>query len=140
MALPLLGLRHVALRVTDMAKSRAFYEALLGMKVVWEPDPDNVYLSSGTDNLALHRIPANEQAGYRRQGQFLDHVGFVVPSPLDVDHVHTMLLQAGVTIATPPARHRDGSVSCYVHDPDDNVVQFIYEPTLSHQQIAPAKK
>ena len=26
--------------------SRVFYEQLLGMKVVWEPDPDNVYFSS----------------------------------------------------------------------------------------------
>ena len=28
---------------------------LLGFAVEWEPDPDNVYLTSGCDNLALHR-------------------------------------------------------------------------------------
>ena len=33
---------HVALRVTNLARSRAFYEALLDMRVVWEPDADNV--------------------------------------------------------------------------------------------------
>ena len=30
------------------------------MKVVWEPDPDNVYFSSGIDNLALHQIASDE--------------------------------------------------------------------------------
>jgi catechol 2,3-dioxygenase-like lactoylglutathione lyase family enzyme len=138
--LPILGLRHIALRVMDMARSRAFYEGLLGMKVVWEPDSDNVYLSSGTDNLALHRIPDDEQADYRQQGQFLDHIGFIVPSPLEVDRMYEALRAAGVVIAKPPKRHRDGSVSCYVHDPDGNVVQFIYEPTLSYQQLTPPKQ
>ena len=27
------------------------------MKIVWRPDADNLYLSSGSDNLALHRAP-----------------------------------------------------------------------------------
>ena len=27
------------------------------MEVVWQPDPKNAYLSSGTDNLALHETP-----------------------------------------------------------------------------------
>src|SRR3970040_2316753 len=51
------GLRHLALKVTDLARSRKFYEEFFGMQVVWEPDPENVYLSSGRDNLALHLIP-----------------------------------------------------------------------------------
>ena len=134
--LPLKGLRHLALRVTDMAKSRAFYEKLLGMKVVWEPDPNNVYLSSGTDNLALHQISTDQSADYQRgHGQFLDHFGFIVPSPLEVEQWHTAMCEAGVAIVKPPKRHRDGSVSCYVADPDGNVVQFIYEPTLSRQSF-----
>ena len=34
---------------------RRFYVDLLGFEIEWEPDADNVYLSSGHDNLALHR-------------------------------------------------------------------------------------
>ena len=61
MAIPLhRGLRHLALRVIDLARSRRFYEQVLGMEAVWEPDQDNVYFSSGTDNLALHQIPNAE--------------------------------------------------------------------------------
>ena len=70
------GLRHLALRVTNLARSRAFYEHFLAMKVVWEPDPDNVYFSSGCDNLALHQIGSAELAHYQPLGgQLLDHVG-----------------------------------------------------------------
>jgi catechol 2,3-dioxygenase-like lactoylglutathione lyase family enzyme len=69
------GFRHVAFRVTDLARSRAFYEQLLGMNVVWEPDADNLYLSSGTDNLALHQIAPAELASYQPpKPQLLDHI------------------------------------------------------------------
>jgi catechol 2,3-dioxygenase-like lactoylglutathione lyase family enzyme len=130
----LISLRHLALRVTNMARSRGFYEGLLGMKSVWEPDPDNIYLSAGADNLALHQIPASERTGYRQEGQFLDHFGFIVASPLEVEHWHDALRRAGVPIVKPPRRHRDNSVSCYVADPDGNVIQIVYEPTLSKQR------
>ena len=50
------GMRHIALKVRDMAKAKSFYKNLLGMDVVWEPDPENVYLSSGNDNIALHQV------------------------------------------------------------------------------------
>src|SRR6266550_3274072 len=49
------GLRHLALNARDLEAMKRFYVDVLGFEVEWEPDPDNVYLSSGTDNLALHR-------------------------------------------------------------------------------------
>ena len=52
-----IGMRHVALFVPDLEACEHFYVDLLGMKVEWRPDPDNVYLTSGQDNLALHRLP-----------------------------------------------------------------------------------
>ncbi|MGE3154928.1 MAG: VOC family protein [Nitrospiraceae bacterium] len=130
------GLRHLALRVTDLKKSRAFYEHLFGMKVVWEPDSDNVYFSSGCDNLALHQITQAESADYRGQrGQFLDHAGVIMANPAAVDELYELTVEAadqlGATIVKPPKRHRDGSYSFYVADPDGNVVQVLYEPTIS---------
>jgi catechol 2,3-dioxygenase-like lactoylglutathione lyase family enzyme len=53
------GMRHIALKVRDIAKAKSFYRSMLGMDVVWEPDPENVYLSSGYDNLALHQVSAS---------------------------------------------------------------------------------
>ncbi len=130
------GLRHVALRVTNLARSRAFYEQLLGMQVVWEPDQDNIYLSSGSDSFALHQIPPSELEAYRPlKGQLLDHVGVIVESPEVVDRMYReiepRLPQLGGQVVKQPKQHRDGSYSFYFSDPDGNVVQALYEPNIS---------
>ena len=52
------GLRHLALNARDLDAMKRFYVDVLGFAVEWEPDPDNVYLTSGRDNLALHRAAA----------------------------------------------------------------------------------
>jgi catechol 2,3-dioxygenase-like lactoylglutathione lyase family enzyme len=125
---PLLGLRHLALNVRDPQESKRFYADCFGMKVVWEPDPDNVYLSSGVDNLALHRAPAAGPGA-------LDHLGFLVDSPEEVDRLAAELSSRGVRIAAPPRDHRDGSRSFYCLDPDGLRIQVLFEPTLSRQRL-----
>ncbi len=130
------GLRHLALRVRDMAKARSFYEGLMGMKVVWEPDPENVYLSSGCDNLALHLIPREQIDQFKPgTGQTMDHFGFIVESPDAVQGIFQVMQQAGTPIVKPLKTHRDGSVSFYMADPDGNVIQILYEPNISQGPI-----
>jgi hypothetical protein len=59
------------------------------MKVVWEPDVDNVYLSSGDDNLALHQISQGELAAYQPpKAQLLDHIGIILEDPGSVDRMY----------------------------------------------------
>lgn len=129
---PLLGLRHLALRVSDMARARGFYEDLLGLKPVWEPDPGSVYLSSGSDNLALHLMSEEEKQSFQAGGiQSLDHLGFIVDSPETVRAMEKKMAGAGVKIVKSYKDHRDGSSSFYMNDPDENVVQILFEPHIS---------
>lgn len=132
------GLRHVALNITDLAACEHFYVDLLGMAVEWRPDPDNLYLSSGNDNLALHRAGGGSSGlGHAATGQRLDHIGFIIDTPEGVDEWHDFLAAAGVEIAARPKTHRDGARSFYVRDPDGNTVQLIYHPPISGQRFLP---
>lgn len=130
------GLRHLALRVLDLPRSRRFYEELLGFRSVWEPDPENVYFSSGVDNLALHQISKSEADSYdSSKTQLLDHMGVILESPQAVDQMYRAILPKieplGGRIAKEPKQHRDGSYSFYFSDPDGNLIQALYEPIIS---------
>ena len=125
---PTLGLRHIALFAKDLEACEGFYVDLLGMAVEWRPDPDNVYLTSGHDNLALHRMPT----GFTSSGQQrLDHIGFIVESPEQVDVWYDFLRAHEVPMKTEPRTHRDGARSFYCLDPEGVTVQMIYHPPLS---------
>lgn len=122
---PTSGLRHVALYVTNFSECEHFYTELLGMKVVWRPDEDNLYLSTGSDNLALHRAaPSMTFAPNQR----LDHIGFFLDEREEVDKWHDYLTANHIQIKAAPKDHRDGTRSFYCLDPDGNTVQVIFYP------------
>lgn len=125
---PTAGLRHVALLAQNFEAVERFYVELLGMTVEWRPDPGNVYLTSGSDNLALHRAPAD----FAPSGsQHLDHIGFIIRTAEQVDVWHEFLRRHEVPIKAPPRTHRDGARSFYCADPDGNIVQLIYHPPIA---------
>jgi len=124
---PTAGMRHIALYAHDLEAAEQFYVGLLGMEVEWRPDADNVYLTSGNDNLALHRsdvVPAE-------QGQLLDHIGFILKTPEDVDDWHTFLVANNVEMRSTPRTHRDGARSFYCVGPEQVIVQMIYHPPIA---------
>ena len=129
------GLRHLALGVRQLEAMKRFYVDVLGFEVEWEPDADNVYLSSGIDNLALHRSTSLAASGSAGEGRAsaLDHFGLIVRSPADVDAWAAFLESRGVTLDAKPRTHRDGARSCYFKDPDGNSIQIIHHPPISQK-------
>jgi len=101
------------------------------MSVEWEPDVDNVYLTShGQDNLALHK---SENFNMDSQ-QGLDHIGFIIPSKEDVDLFYQQAKTNHIPIVKEPKQHRDGAYSFYLKDPDGYVIQIIYHPPISQKK------
>lgn len=123
------GFHHAALRVAEIARSERFYVEAFDMRVEWRPDADNVYLTGGADNLALHRVDRLRDP--REPDASLDHLGFVVRERDDVDRFATRLQARGVAFLHPVKDHRDGARSCYVLDPDGNTIQILFHPPLS---------
>ena len=138
------GMRHVALFVEAFEACERFYVEVLGMQVEWRPDADNLYLTSGCDNLALHRAPAAHLSEESKSSsdkpskavrQKLDHIGFVLNEMSAVDDWYQFLKQQGVTLLTEPRTHRDGARSFYCQDPDRTMVQIIWHPPISGLQF-----
>jgi catechol 2,3-dioxygenase-like lactoylglutathione lyase family enzyme len=125
---PMEGLRHVALYVDDVERSVAFYCEVFGMKLEWQPDPENAYLTGGSDNLAIH-------AGRVAPKTNLDHIGFLVPTMEAVDAWEARLRSLGHAPFAPSKTHRDGARSFYLPDPDGHVIQVLFHPPISRGTI-----
>lgn len=120
---PLLGIRHVALFVRDLEAAERFWLDVMGYEVEWRPDPDNLYLHGGRDNLAMHRAAPDTDP--RAAGR-LDHIGIAVAMAADVDAWAAHLEAHGVTLKAQPKTHRDGSRSLYFHGPESLLIQIIH--------------
>ncbi|MCP9902001.1 VOC family protein [Cyanobium sp. Cruz CV13-4-11] len=111
-------LGHVALRVADMERAKAFYEAL-GLQLTWDA-ADWAYLQSPMtgDGVALL------SPDYRAAGP---HFAFHFDTRADVEAVHAQLVASGHPVG-PLHDHRDGTASFYLQDPEGNWLEVLYEP------------
>jgi catechol 2,3-dioxygenase-like lactoylglutathione lyase family enzyme len=107
-----------ALRITDYARSRAFYVEGLGFTIDWEHryEPDfPVFMQVSRDGLTLY---LTEHAGDCQVGGL---VHLFVP---DVDDWYAGLRGRGVAVRQPPAEHIEGLRGMTVVDPDGNQLRI----------------
>ncbi len=122
----MLGIRHVALFVKELEAAVDFYTNIMGMRIEWQPDDDNVYLTNNSDVFALHRVDYVPQAQQR-----LDHIGFVLNAFDDVDNWYEYFVKNGVKITEKPKTHRDGARGFYCLDAVGHLLELIYHPPIS---------
>ena len=123
-----LGIKHVALKVKNFDNCLKFYTDILGMDIDWQPDDDNVYLSNGKDYLALHK---DSNLDLSSNNSRLDHYGIMLKTKDDVDYWFNFIKSHDVEIFKDIKDHRDGSRSFYCYDPDKNILQIMWHPTLN---------
>ena len=126
----LVGIRHVALCVQELEIAVDFYTRIMGMRVEWQPDSDNVYLTNDGDVFALHRVDYTPQAQQR-----LDHIGFMLDSIDAVDKWYAYFVTEGVRITEQPKTHRDGSRGFYCLDSVGHLIELIYHPPIAKRLV-----
>lgn len=113
--LPIKGVAHVRLKVSDLAKSKAFYSAALGLEPAFEHqgavsfkvnDSQFIELAAGLDD------PADDR---------LDHVAL---ESTDLYTIRTELNRRGIPL-TPQQTASDGNRVCQFTDPDRHRVEFL---------------
>jgi catechol 2,3-dioxygenase len=123
------GIGHVALRVTDEERSRAFYRDVLGLRISEEdPEHGGIFMSQGlnfhTLDLFAHPDPATAPQPQANQVG-LAHVAFAVASYRDLREAYCSLLAHDVKIER--AVDHVSQRSIYFADPDGNRLEVYYE-------------
>ena len=120
---------HTMVRITDPAKSRAFYEALgfefeRDMDIVrnGELEATNYFFSLG-DSKSVLELTFNHDGRTYDLGSGYGHIAIGVD---DLDSTLARLAEQGIQPEKPPYQVREGgSWLCFVRDPDDYRIEII---------------
>lgn len=128
--LPLLGISHVAFRVSDLEKARGFYTRELGY-------PEAFDMKNAAGGVAISFLKVNDdqyielQPGLKPDENVrMTHVCFLTSS---AEKLHAMLRERGLapTELRPPGK--DGNRTFRIMDPENNPIEFVeYLPGSLH--------
>ncbi|MCG8372498.1 MAG: VOC family protein [Balneolales bacterium] len=119
------GLNHITIRVNRITASKEFYGDILGFELVKTMGQSMaVYNIGGGDTLVI--VEAETSYDPTSRDFRVDHFGFYVESPEQVDELAEYFRQKEVTIISGPANRKKGRF-VFVADPDGNMIEFFYE-------------
>ena len=133
--MPITTLHHVDLAVTDLERSLAFYNAILGPLGASEAfrypsyrgTEEVVYLRLGRGFLGLRKADGGEH-NYYEVG--IEHLAVVVDKRDEVDQTYERCLELGVKVHHPPQEDRDepGYWALFFFDPDGMRIEVFHWP------------
>ena len=138
-------INHVDLTVSDMARSRAFYEPVMrywGYEIIRDA-PDEIIFSqadaAGVTSFALH--PARPESAEKKHDRYapgLHHLAFDAASREEVDALTLMLREIGAEILDPPAVYYEPDYyAVFFADPDGLKLEFAHTPSLNPSPSPP---
>jgi catechol 2,3-dioxygenase-like lactoylglutathione lyase family enzyme len=132
---PITGLQHLDLAVSDLERSLRFYLDLLGpigaeeayRYKTYRGTEDVVYLRLGSQFLGLRPAEGGE---HRYYGVGIEHFAVFVDDRQEVDEAHQRCLEMGANIHHPPEEDNDipGYWAMFVFDPDGFRLEVAHWP------------
>ena len=116
------GIDHLAIRVSDYEKSKEFYGRLfefLGFEVSEESTEDATGWTNGKTRFWIGPADAKGKINKHRDGDIgFHHYAFRLRSRKDVDALQAFLQELGVIIVDPAGEYYDDYYAVFFRDPD----------------------
>lgn len=126
------ALAHVAVTVTDLARSTEWYRALLGADPVLDEDETTggfhhtVFVLGGGQLFGLHTHPAGADGSFDEHRTGLDHVAFACADRAELRDWCARLDELGIAHGGIVDAHYGSGVS--FRDPDNIALEFFAPP------------
>ena len=119
-----IGIDHLVIRVSDLDRSKRFYDAVLGFmgfEIEWDLG-DIVGWNNGVTMFWIGRADSQGRRHRHREGDVgYHHYAFELAERAQVDELHAFLLSQKVEIVDPPAAYPsygEGYYAVFFRDPD----------------------
>jgi catechol 2,3-dioxygenase-like lactoylglutathione lyase family enzyme len=132
---PITGLHHIDLAVSDVERSLQFYRGILGPLGLGEIErypsyrgtEEVVYLNIGVSALGLRPADGGE---HRYYGVGVEHFAIFVSEREEVDQAYRRCLEMGANVHHPPEADNDipGYRAMFVFDPDGIRLEIAHWP------------
>ena len=119
------GLHHLTLRVNRIKEADDFYQRVLGFELVRKMGQSmSVFRIGDQDTLVL--VEAETSYDSQSRDFRMDHFGFYLDSPEQVDELAEKLQEEGIRLISGPANRKHGRFF-FITDPDGNMIEFFSE-------------
>jgi catechol 2,3-dioxygenase-like lactoylglutathione lyase family enzyme len=119
------GIHHLTLRVNRIKEADDFYQRVLGFELVRKMGQSmSVFRIGEQDTLVL--VEAETSYDAESRDFRMDHFGFYLETPEQVDELAEKLQEEGIRPVSGPANRKHGRFF-FITDPDGNMIEFFSE-------------